>query len=298
MKIDNYCRHTHAWIKFLVIGVIVFLGLTYFELLSATPDIEVPILGFHGVYNSHPVESQSSQQKVLSTDYSQQKLENFLDYLVKRNYWTLTTHELYENFILNPDRLISLKHLNQTPIVLSFDDGYNSIYTNLLPILEKIHLKYHRKIKVTLFVNSGLLGTHQGQIDYMSCEELKDGFKKGYFDVQSHTVNHWNLTQLTERELDYQFSQDQINLRQCIGNLDTKQTVAFHVAYPYGADNPLVDQYAARYFLSGYLYNNAVFMVTHPLKSNFGIEINRYRIPRLIVSQHKSVEDLKNLTSR
>jgi hypothetical protein len=54
---------------------------------------------------------------------------------------------------LTKSQQIPPEHIGQKPIMLSFDDGYKNIYTNLLPILEKLETKYGRKVKVVLFVN-------------------------------------------------------------------------------------------------------------------------------------------------
>lgn len=132
-------------------------------------------------------------------------------------------------------------------------------------------------------------------LEHASCEELREGFRKVFFDIQSHTVNHKKLSTLSTQDLNYELSEDQLTLRKCIGDLERNKTVAIHVAYPFGADNEQVDRLAARYFLSGYLYNDAIFRLGQNLKSKLGGGINRYKIPCLTIDPLISVEKLKDM---
>jgi peptidoglycan/xylan/chitin deacetylase (PgdA/CDA1 family) len=87
-------------------------------------------------------------------NYPKQDLEKFLEYLIIDNYWFLTAQDLYD-FFLTKSKIIPPEHWNQKPIMISFDDGYKTVYTILLPILDKLEKKYSKKVKVVLFINPG-----------------------------------------------------------------------------------------------------------------------------------------------
>ena len=173
--------------------------------------------------------------------------------------------------------------------MITFDDGYKSIYTHVLPILEKLENKYGKKVKVVVFINPGFLGHRGVVLDKVNCRNLRDGFKKGFFDIQSHGLNHQDLTKISEKELERELHEAQIRLRKCTQGLDPNQTVAAHLAYPFGAVNKLVQEYVSRYYLSGYLYNSLTFKIRK--------HINQYQISRLTINKKQSVKKLMRIAA-
>jgi peptidoglycan/xylan/chitin deacetylase (PgdA/CDA1 family) len=243
----------------------------------------IPILGFHGIIASKTPTSQFGEM-----NYPQQDIEKILEYLIRNNYWFLTTQDLY-NFFLKKSKKLPNEYSNQKPIMISFDDGYKTVHTNLLPILSKLEKKYGKKIKVVLFINPGIM-ERQGSTSstHLGCHELREGLKKGFYDIQSHGLNHKDLTILTRRELVKELQQAQIKLRRCTQDLDPQQQVASHLAYPYGAYNKKVQYYASKYYLSGYLYNNEVL--------NYGCLKNYYAISRIPINRQTLFQQTLEIT--
>ncbi|MBD2429842.1 MULTISPECIES: polysaccharide deacetylase family protein [Fischerella] len=241
----------------------------------------IPILGFHGVINNKNSVIQLEQGKM---HYPQKDLEKFLEYLLINDYWFLSSHDLYE-ILSNQNHRHSDFFVKKKPIMISFDDGYRTVYTNLLPILKRLEKKYGKKIKVVLFINPGTL-YKKGSVNStnLSCQELREGLQQGFYDIQSHGLNHKNLTRLSNKNLIKELLESQNELRKCTHDLDPQQKVASHFAYPYGAYNERVQKYVSKYYLSGYLYNNKI------LNRNF--LKNQYEIPRLSVSRQESVKTL------
>jgi peptidoglycan/xylan/chitin deacetylase (PgdA/CDA1 family) len=241
----------------------------------------VPILGFHGLVD---MQNKSLAVNTNEMQYSQQELEKILEYLVVNDYWFLSTQELYE-FFLSKSQPIPAKNRQQKPIMISFDDGYKSVHTKLMPILLKLEKKYNKKIKVVLFINPGNLAKPGvNSKTHLGCQELRQGLQKGFYDIQSHGLTHKDLTKLSRRELLRELVQARTILRQCTQDLDPEQRVASHFAYPYGATNKQVVSYVSRYYLTGYLYNNEV--LNHTCINNY------YQIPRLMVNRQKSPQEL------
>ncbi len=73
-------------------------------------------------------------------------------------------------------------------VVLTADDGWKSVYTDMFPVLRRMHLP------VTLFLNPPMIG-HGGA--YLTWAMIDDMVKSGLVDVQAHTMHHPNFN--TER---------------------------------------------------------------------------------------------------
>lgn len=267
------------------ISLLTFLSTSFLVLQLTTP--KIPLFGFHGIIDiANPVPN----SVVDKMEYSKQDLEVFLEYLIQHNYWFLNSQDLYD-FFLTKSKDIPLEHLNQKPILISFDDGYKSVYTNLIPILSKLKEKYGKQINVVLFVNPGTMAKPGSTTsNHLGCQELREGLKKGFYDVQSHGLTHKNLTQISPQNLVDELLQAQTQLRQCTQGLDPDQKVASHLAYPYGAYNKRVETYASKYYLSSYLYNTRILKYCW-LK-------NYHEIPRFTVNRGKSPSQLIKMAER
>lgn len=247
----------------------------------------IPIFGFHGITNN---KNPTLESEAGDMDYPQKDLEKLLEYLIIHDYWFLSTQDLYDYF-LTKSKEIPAAHGNQKPIMLTFDDGYKTVYTNLLPLLAKMEKKYQRKVKVVLFINPGTLANEKSIAStHLGCRELREGLKKEFFDIQSHGLNHKNLTEISRPQLVNELLRARIELRKCTQDLDPDQTVASHLAYPYGAYNKQVESYVFKYYLSSYLYNNETL--------DSRCSTNHYKIPRLMVNRRKSTKELIEMAER
>lgn len=260
------------------------------KIVVAIVTVKIPIFGFHNIVDRQNPKEMSPSRPHFQSDYSQSDLEVFLDNLVRDNYWFMTTQELYDYYLSNPNKPIPPEHRYQKKVMITFDDGYKSVYTYLLPILEKLEKKYGKKVKVVLFINPAFMGHHGTVLDKASCQELREGFQKGFYDLQSHGLNHENLTTISLKSLERELAESQIQLRKCTYGLDGNETVANHIAYPYGAINKNVEKYVAKYYLSGYLYNSLTFHLGF-------FQPEKYYIPRLTANKKHSVGHLKTMAA-
>ncbi|WP_341528893.1 polysaccharide deacetylase family protein [Nostoc sp. UHCC 0302] len=258
------------------------VAIIFFFILNFThTQPTIPILGFHGIIDSKNTTLQSYQGEM---DYPKQDLEKLLEYFILHDYWFLTSQDLYDYF-LKKSQHIPDDHRNKTPVMISFDDGYKTVYTILLPILSKLEKKYGIKVKVVLFINPGTLAkSNSRDVTHLGCRELREGLRRGFYDIQSHGLNHKDLTKLPRYQLVNEILQARIELRKCTQDLDPEQKVASHLAYPYGAYNKQVERYVSKYYLSSYLYNNEIL--------NYGCLKNFYKIPRLMMNRKKTTNAL------
>ncbi|HEV7665835.1 MAG TPA: polysaccharide deacetylase family protein [Chloroflexota bacterium] len=119
-------------------------------------------------------------------------------------------------------------------LVLTFDDGLLSQYTNALPVLTELG------VPAVFFVLPGFAdGVHR----YMNNAQLRALAQAG-FEVENHTCNHPLLPQLARRNLDAFFAEMQ-DCKRVIEDI-SGQTVDY-VAYPSGAFDATVLEAAARF---------------------------------------------------
>jgi len=246
------------------------------QLVNAVNPISIPIFSLHEV-----VELNKLPQSSLYTN-TKQDLEKFLDYLVRNKYWFLSTQELSEYFI-EKSKPIPSQHLSQKPIMLTFDDGYKGVHTHLFPVLESLKKKYGMTAKLVLFVNPSSINSAA----HLTCDDLRKGLSQGFYDIQSHSFHHYNLTKLSDNQLTFELTEAKQFLRQCTQGLDSNQTVALHLAYPYGSSDALVQMLASKYYLSGYSYENLA-MQPEQLK-------NKYQLPRLNITKNTSLTKMIQL---
>ncbi len=74
--------------------------------------------------------------------------------------------------------------LPQKPIVLTADDGWESVYTYMYPIVKKLN------IPVTLFIYPASISKEK---HFLTWEQLTEMKNTGLFDIQSHTFSHPNF---------------------------------------------------------------------------------------------------------
>jgi len=134
-------------------------------------------------------------------------------FLISSNGWLQT-----DDFSLVPNTPVGF---NAPMISLTFDDGWSSIYTNGLPILQKYGFAS------TQYLISSKLNTPE----YMTTA-MAQAFQASGSEIASHTVTHPDLTSLTSAQLTTELSSSQATLRQLFGT-----NVAGSFASPYGLYN-------------------------------------------------------------
>jgi peptidoglycan/xylan/chitin deacetylase (PgdA/CDA1 family) len=91
---------------------------------------------------------------------------------------------------------------HQKVVILTFDDGYESQYSNAKPILDKYGFK------ATFYIVCNYVGSGDNR---MTWEEIKSLQQEGH-DIASHTMNHDDLSKLSPQEVEYEVAQS----KQCL----------------------------------------------------------------------------------
>jgi peptidoglycan/xylan/chitin deacetylase (PgdA/CDA1 family) len=268
---------------------LISLGLTGGTVKSSP--LTIPIFGFHDIIDIQDKTEIPPQRPAYNIDYTKQDLEKFLDYLVQENYWFLSSQDLFVYFI-KQSQPIPPERFGQKPILLTFDDGYKGVHKNALPILEKLEEKYGETGKFVLFVNPWTMGIDNKAKDlsHVSCNDLREGYKKGFYDIQSHGFSHKNLANLDPKELELELYLAKFALRKCTRDLDRNKIVAAHIAYPYGAINKTVEKLLPKYHLTGFLYDDNLVNVN-------GLK-NKYHLSRMTVNSKTSPYKLIRLAQQ
>ena len=239
---------------------------------------QIAVWGLHDIVNSHNKYNQPPFRREFNSDYRKDDLRIFLEYLLQNNYWFLSAAEL-DQYFLHQTKAIPATQRNKKPIVLTFDDGYQGIDRNLLPLLQELNNKYQARIKVVLFINPGLMSTIDQDILYLQCDELKKGQQLGFYDVQSHGLSHLKLTEVNINTLSFELLQSKKLLHKCLGQ---EKAVAKYFAYPYGAYNPKVTKYVSKFYKGAFAYNNQALN----LQNTPNFAISRYQVHRKLKPQN------------
>ena len=179
-------------------------------------EVIIPVLAYHHVKKNPDT----------SFAVSPQMLERHLSYLRDNGFQAVSLDELYA-FLKNHGKL------PPKPIMLTFDDGWENVLRNAVPLLKKYGFK------ASFFIYPSVICA--GDTHFMSLDELRNLEKEG-FDVQSHTWSHLYF----EKECESKPKADYLNLIRKELNksrnwLEKKLNKKIeYLAYPYGYyDNDL-----------------------------------------------------------
>jgi peptidoglycan/xylan/chitin deacetylase (PgdA/CDA1 family) len=158
--------------------------------------IQVPILMYHYIReNPVPGDKMGFDLSVTPADFNQQ-----LDWLQSNGYHTVDFNDLrayFDNQAPLPSR----------PVILTFDDGYQDLYTTAYPILRA------HSFKGVAYLVSGFLGAPNN----VSREQVVEMDGHG-IQVGAHTVSHVDLTKAGDAELAHQVGDSRVDLEHLVGH--------------------------------------------------------------------------------
>ncbi len=226
-------------------------NVTYY---TAYPDqmpegIRLPILMYHAVGDE--------PWGISSLFVRPSELEKQLIYLRDNGYTTVTFEDV--------GRLDEI----EKPVMLTFDDGYEDNYSQLLPLLKKYNAK------ATVFVITGSIGTTH----YMNEAQIKEMSDSGLVSIQSHTVTHPFLSDLGEEAL----VDELLGSKKTLAKITGKEP--FVICYPTGKSSTLSREVCERYYSFGLLMNGGTFTTNG----------ENFRITRSYVSRSTDIYSFASL---
>lgn len=177
------------------------------HVLSATT-FRVPILMYHYV---EYVQDKGDTTRI-SLNTPPYILEEEIKTLLQAGYTFITNAEL-------ADALDGKIKLPPQPILLTFDDGYEDFYTDVLPILKKYN------VKATAYLISGFLN----RPNHLTDSQVQEIIQSGIVEIGAHTVHHAWLKGRNLQDITHEAAQSKVML---------EQQFNIHIAsfaYPFGA---------------------------------------------------------------
>jgi peptidoglycan/xylan/chitin deacetylase (PgdA/CDA1 family) len=223
----------------------------------------VPIFMYHHVSNQPTTNAFDYNLTVTTTDFNAQ-----LTWLQQQGYQTITLTELF-------DALYYGKALPAHPMVLTFDDGYEDMYTDALPTL----LAHH--YRGVFFIITGMIGGR-----YLTWNQIRVLERYG-MQIGSHTIHHINVGQppawtTTQKELVVSKATLQSQLGQPI------QFFCYPTGEPFHHDSV----YEQQIVLADLLADGYIGALLDPFTSDSAIQDAQipYQLPRIRVSGGESLQ--------
>ena len=107
----------------------------------------------------------------------------------------------------------------EKPVILTFDDGYADNYHELYPLLQK------HQVKATIFVVTGTMDYNPRS---MTSAQIAEVSQSGLVSIQSHTVTHPYLSQLSAEEQQWELEQSRLAVTRITGQ------IPYVICYPSG----------------------------------------------------------------
>ncbi len=154
---------------------------------------KIPIIMYHDI----------TATKDVDWDVTPEELEKHFQALQEGGYTPITMDRMVNH-------LRTGSQLPEKPVLLTFDDNYVGQYKYAFPLLKKYNYPAVWSVH-TRFVGTG------GQKPKATWEQLREMQKSGLVTVASHTVNHLNLKDLSEKEIEKEVTESKKVLEQELG---------------------------------------------------------------------------------
>ncbi len=223
------------------------------ELGNNTISASVPIFMYHWIKDD--TGDYAYPENMVKID----ELKRQMTYLKENNYDVL--------FVSDLD---NIQHYNK-PVILTFDDGWQDVYNIAFPYAKELNMKFN------MYIITDLIGTP----GYCTLEQLAEMRDSGLVELDSHTLSHPYLAQLSREQVEKELVESKRFLKD---NLNVESTV---ICYPSGSQNLTVQQIAKENYKYGLLMDGGVF--------NYNSEkSNMYAIERIYCRRSMSLDVYKN----
>jgi peptidoglycan/xylan/chitin deacetylase (PgdA/CDA1 family) len=203
----------------IVIMLLLMLGLMQPILSSAVIHGQIPFISIQPQNSSSSLSSSMVHNTVKGSD----------------NYYNSSSNDLTDLTRFNVTNANDTK--SDRVVIINFDDSYKSQYVRAKPILDKYGFK------ATFFAVCDWIGASDtGENTKMTWQDIAELQKEG-FDIESHTMTHPYLHELSRSELNFELGQS----RQCLQDHGLNATI---FAYPYGdgSNSPKVVKQVSKYY--------------------------------------------------
>ncbi len=172
------------------------------------------------------------------------ELKKQMEYLKENNYDVIFASEINK-----------VQHYKK-PVVLTFDDGWQDVYNIAFPYAKELNMK------INMYVITDFVGTP----GYCTLEQLKEMKESGLVEIDSHTLSHPYLAQLSEEQVKKELEESKAYLKE---NLGIESLV---ICYPSGSQNTMVQNVAKENYKYGLLMDGGVFDYNSDNSNLYAIE--------------------------
>ena len=219
---------------------------------------DIPILSYHKI---------SSQLEFGLNTLPPDRFRQQLIYLKDQGFKTITFREILDD------------NIPPHPLIITFDDGYASVYQQALPVLQEFGFR------AVIFIITDYIGKANTwdanllsiKFFHLDGSQIKTLVGAG-MEIGSHGVSHRALTFLPPEQLEYELRCSRERLTALVG----KEIITF--AYPFGIQNPAVQKAVQQ---AGYSFACMNMRGT-------GRKSNQYCLPRIPVYRTDSWFSFKN----
>jgi len=167
--------------KLLILSMVLLLTCAALNAHAEERSVCLPIVMYHHI----------SQNPEKWNDYvvSEKEFESDLEWLTQHGYETVSVSELlawYEGGFTMPEK----------PVMLTFDDGFESTEAYAEPLLNKYGYKGVVAVIGSVCDKFSQCGEHDPELSNMSWEDVREMSERGVIEVQCHT---WNMHTLQPR---------------------------------------------------------------------------------------------------
>lgn len=233
--------------------------------VAAPESLRVPILMYHHIGTPPPKASAVRKGLTLSPELFEQEVQ----WLHEQGFVSVSLEQVY---LASQGKFV----LPKKPVVFTFDDGYDDVFTLALPVLEKFGYKGSFAI-ITQYPQN----QKQGDNFYASWEEIKKASENGH-EIVSHTQNHF-LGKDKKYTADYIYANLSGSRKDIEDHLGKTTRI---LIYPYGSYTPeYIEQAKKAGFVMG-------------LTVHFGDTIdtkNLMQVPRLRVNGGEDFAKFKKM---
>lgn len=226
--------------------------------------MHIPIINYHKIEIQNDIGITSRHPDVFYRD---------MEYLAQNNFNVITFRDLA--------RKISLP---ENPLIITFDDGYESVFEFALPALQQFGFKAVVYIPVHYIGKNNDWDVQFGSKKYkhMSAEQIQQMSAEG-FEIASHGLRHVPFTLLNSERLSEELFQSKSILEQLT------ETEVVSICYPFGRFNNAIIRAVRK---TGYKYAVAsLYLKKQPT------EDVQLALPRFNIYRFDSLKDLGRKTT-
>ncbi|MCR5665029.1 MAG: polysaccharide deacetylase family protein [Oscillospiraceae bacterium] len=206
----------------------------------------IPIIYYHNVVK----EDGFSYQRITADHF-----EGQMRYIAEHGYRTLFFSELEQPL---PER----------PLIVSFDDGFRSVFENAAPILHEY------SIRSNIYLPTAYIGQDSHFMDWDMVRKLRDS---GEFEMQAHTHTHADIRTMSAAQLSEEIADSDRLFREELGSVPQAFCMPFGV-WNYASLKRLKNEGRYRYLLGSH-YGRALLNGREPML-----------LPRIGISQDDNLD--------